>query len=145
MEQTKSNISEEQILRRAGIRITAVRLLILRTINREFSGTFNLADLEESLPTVDKSTLFRTLNLMTENHILDAIDDGSGSQKYCLAHFDDNQLKIKHVHFTCHICHQTFCLTDILLPEVTLPEGFQVEDAEYVAKGICPDCAKKHA
>ena len=79
----KEPLSDEQILREAGVRVTAVRLLIWRTIHREFSGIFNLADLEDKLPTVDKSTLFRTLNLLSESHLLDAIDDGSGSQKYC--------------------------------------------------------------
>ena len=43
----KKPLSDEQILREAGIRVTAVRLLIWRTIHREFSGIFNLADLEE--------------------------------------------------------------------------------------------------
>lgn len=136
-------IPVEQMLREAGIRVTAVRLLVWRTIQREFSGIFNLADLEEKLPTVDKSTLFRTLNLLSENHLLDAIDDGSGSQKYCNRDLHAPQSKIKHIHFNCRICHRTVCLTDVILPEVTLPEGYTVEDTEYVVKGICPKCAAK--
>ena len=136
-------IPVEQTLREAGIRVTAVRLLVWRTIQREFSGIFNLADLEEKLPTVDKSTLFRTLNLLSENHLLDAIDDGSGSQKYCNRDLHAPQSKIKHIHFNCRICHQTVCLTDVSLPEVTLPEGYSVEDTEYVVKGVCPKCAGK--
>ena len=70
----KKLVSDEQILREAGVRVTAVRLLVWRTIHREFSGIFNLAELEEKLPTVDKSTLFRTLNLLSENHLLDMIE-----------------------------------------------------------------------
>lgn len=136
-------ISDEQTLREAGIRVTAVRLLVWRTIHREFSGIFNLADLEEKLPTVDKSTLFRTLNLLSDNHLLDTIDDGSGSQKYCNRDLHDPQSKIKHIHFNCRVCHQTVCLTDVSLPEVTLPDGYTVEDTEYVVKGVCPKCAGK--
>ena len=45
-------ISDEQTLREAGVRVTAVRLMIWRTIHREFSGIFNLAELEQNLPTV---------------------------------------------------------------------------------------------
>ena len=136
-------MNEEQTLKQAGIRVTAVRLLIWRTIRREYAGVFTLGDLEEKLPTVDKSTLFRTLNLLSESHLLDTIDDGSGSQKYCMRSADDPLSGVRHVHFSCRICHQTVCLTNVTLPEVTLPEGFYVEDTEYVVKGVCPKCAGK--
>ena len=136
-------ISDEQTLRVAGVRVTAVRLMIWRTIHREFFGIFNLAELEQKLPTVDKSTLFRTLGLLSENHLLDTIDDGSGSQKYCIRNPEDPQSEMKHVHFNCRICHQTVCLTEVTLPEVTLPSGYTVEDTEYVVKGVCPKCAGK--
>lgn len=133
---------DEQTLRQAGVRVTAVRLLVWRTILQELYGIFNLADLEEKLPTVDKSTLFRTLNLFSDNHLIDTIDDGSGSQKYCLRNADDPLSKVRHIHFSCRVCHRTVCLTNIPLPEVTLPEGFEVENVEYVAKGVCPSCAR---
>ena len=138
-----THITEEQILRNAGVRVTAVRLLVWRTIRKEFAGIFNLADLEEMLPTVDKSTLFRTLNLFSDSHLLDAIDDGSGSQKYCLRSADDPLSGVRHIHFSCRVCHKTVCLTNIPLPEVSLPEGFEVENVEYVAKGVCPECAER--
>ena len=82
-------MNEEQTLKQAGVRVTAVRLLVWRTILKEYAGVFSLADLEDKLPTVDKSTLFRTLTLLSDNHLLDTIDDGSGSQKYCLRSVDD--------------------------------------------------------
>ena len=139
----KNIITEEQILKQAGVRVTAVRLLIWRTIHREFTGIFNLADLEEALPTVDKSTLFRTLSLFSDNHLLDEIDDGTGSQKYCQRNAEDPLFDVRHIHFSCRICHRTVCLTNSPLPEVTLPEGFEVDNVEYVVKGVCPKCIKK--
>ena len=135
-----NNLTEEQTLQHAGVRVTAVRLLVWRTICRGFAGIFNLADLEEALPTVDKSTLFRTLTLFSDSHLIDAIDDGSGSQKYCLRSVDDPLSGVRHVHFSCRVCHRTVCLTDITLPEVALPEGYAAEDIEYVVKGVCPKC-----
>lgn len=135
-----NNLTEEQTLRNAGVRVTAVRLLVWRTIRKEFAGIFNLADLEEVLPTVDKSTLFRTLNLFSDSHLLDTIDDGSGSQKYCLRSQDDHLSGVRHIHFSCRVCHRTVCLTDVTLPGVTLPEGYSAEDIEYVVKGVCPKC-----
>jgi Fur family ferric uptake transcriptional regulator len=136
-------MNEEQTLKQAGVRVTAVRLLVWRTILKEYAGVFSLADLEDKLPTVDKSTLFRTLMLLSDKHLLDTIDDGSGSQKYCLRSVDDPLSGVRHVHFSCRVCHRTVCLTNVTLPEVTLPEGFSVEDTEYVVKGVCPKCAGK--
>ena len=137
------DISDEQVLDNAGIRVTAVRLLIWRKVRHDFSDAFSLADIEAALPTIDRSTIFRTLTLLTEAHLLHGIDDGSGSQKYCIRHFGDARSEMRHVHFNCRICHQTVCLTDVILPEVTLPEGYTVEDTEYVVKGVCPKCAGK--
>ena len=141
MKDINSNI--ESLLKKSGIRITAVRLLIWKTIHKEFSGVFSLADLEEKLPTVDKSTLFRTLNIFSAKALLDNIDDGTGSQKYCICNVTDRSQNRRHIHFNCKVCHKTECLTDIVLPEVVLPEGYIVEDTEYVVKGICCKCARK--
>jgi len=138
----KHQFSDEQIFEKAGIRVTAVRLLIWREIRRSFAGPFSLSDLEDALPTVDKSTLFRTLTLLSEAHLLHDIDDGSGSHKFCVCHHDDTLHCTGHVHLTCRICHRTFCLTDIRIPQVELPEGFVPEEAEYIVKGVCPDCMK---
>ncbi len=135
-------ISDEQSLENAGIRVTANRLLIWRKVRHGFPGAFSLANLEEALPTLDRSTIFRTLTLLSEAHLLHDIDDGSGSQKYCVCHHDDTRQCLGHVHLTCRICHRTFCLTNIKIPQVELPEGFVAEETEYVVKGLCPDCAR---
>ncbi len=134
------DISDEQTLDNAGLRVTAVRLMIWRQVRHGFHDAFSLADLEQALPTVDRSTLFRTIGTLTEAHLLHEIDDGSGSQKYCVCHLDDTRHCQGHVHLTCIRCHRTFCLTDVQIPPVALPQGFQVEETEYVVKGICQKC-----
>lgn len=136
-------LTDEQSLERAGIRVTAVRLLIWREIRHSFTGAFSLADIEDALPTVDKSTIFRTLALLSEAHLLHDIDDGSGSHKYCVCHHDDTRHCTGHVHLTCRICHKTFCLPNVRIPQVILPEGFEPEETEYLVKGICPECARR--
>ena len=137
------NISDEQSLDNAGIHITAVRLLIWRKVRHDFTDAFSLSDLEAALPTIDRSTLFRTLTLFTDAHLLHNIDDGSGSQKYCVCHVDDTRHCMGHVHLTCRVCHRTFCLTNVTIPPVPLPEGFVAEETEYVVKGICSNCSSR--
>lgn len=138
-------LSDEESLTHAGIRVTAVRMLIWQQIRHRTEGIFSLADLEEQMPTVDRSTLFRTLTLLSNSHLLHNVDDGSGSQKYCLCHHDDTRTCQGHAHLSCRVCHQTICLTDVKIPQLPIPDGFEVEETEYIVKGICSSCAaKKH-
>lgn len=136
-------MTDEETLHHAGIRVTAVRLMIWKQIRHCFDSVFSLYDLEEALPTVDRSTLFRTLTLLSDSHLLHNVDDGSGSQKYCVCHHDDTRHCMGHVHLTCTHCHNTFCLTDVRIPQVALPEGFVVEETEYIVKGVCSKCSRK--
>ena len=108
----QNQLSDEQILEEAGIRVTAVRLLVWREIRSSLTGAFSLSDLEDALPTVDKSTLFRTLTLLREAHLLHDIDDGSGSHKFCVCHHDDTLHCTGHVHLTCRVCRSRskYCL-----------------------------------
>ena len=135
-------MTDEETLANAGIRITAVRTMIWKQVRHHTDGVFSLADLEAALPTVDRSTLFRTLTLFSDAHLLHSVDDGSGSQKYCICHHDDTRHCRGHVHLSCRICHQTICLNDTVIPQVPLPDGFIPEETEYIVKGICPHCAK---
>ena len=61
-----------------GIRPTAVRIIVFRAMY-ELHDTFSLTDLENTLESVDKSTLFRTLLLFVQHHLVHRIEDGSGS------------------------------------------------------------------
>lgn len=134
--------SYEQILKARGIRATAMRLLVLKTIHEDIKGAFSLQDITNLLPTADNSSVFRALCLFSENQILHLIDDGSGMQKYCLCHCKDHNHHHGHVHMTCTICHETICLEDVPIPSVAVPQGYDVIEAEYVIKGICPKCRK---
>lgn len=132
---------DEQVLANAGVRVTALRLMIWQQVRHGMHDVFSLGDLQELLPTVDRSTIFRALAVFSEAHLLHTVDDGSGSQKYCVCHHDDTRHCQGHVHLTCRICHRTLCLADVSIPQVPLPEGFVAEESEYVVKGVCSACA----
>ncbi len=135
-----TEISDEQSLMNAGVHVTAIRLMVWHEVRHSLTEAFSLADVEKLLPTVDRSTLFRALTCLRDAHLLHDIDDGSGSQKYCVCHLDDTRHCTGHVHLTCTRCHHTYCLTDVRIPSVALPAGFEVEETEYIVKGICSNC-----
>ena len=132
-------------LQHRDIKPTATRLLILNAMCRG-DETVSLPQLEKLLPTIDKSTISRTLNLFLLHQLLTVVDDGSGSLKYNICSDDcDCSVEDEHTHFYCEHCHRTFCLKRIHVPVVQLPEGFQLNSINYVIKGICPECAEKRA
>ena len=130
-------------LERRDIKPTAMRVLILRAMMAARRAV-SLADLEEELDTVDKSTIFRAITLFHAHHLIHCIDDGSGSLKYAVCSDDCNcVVSDLHSHFYCERCHRTFCFENIHVPMVNLPSGFTVTDVNYVLKGVCPECAGK--
>ena len=138
-------LEEELIARltRAGIRVSPVRLLVLKTLMSSDRPLSSL-DIETGLETVDRSSITRTLSVFTEAHIVHVISDGSGSMKYevCadMGTGDGQFHSDGHAHFHCRSCGETVCLPSASVPEPELPEGFRAENATYVITGLCPSC-----
>jgi len=130
-------------LEHRGIKPTAMRLLILKEMFRG-DEMVSLPQLEKLLPTVDKSTISRTLSVFLMHRLIHAVDDGSGSLKYNVCSDDcDCTVKDEHTHFYCERCHRTFCLKRIHVPMAPLPDGFSLSSINYVIKGLCPECSEK--
>ncbi|MBR6251589.1 MAG: transcriptional repressor [Bacteroidales bacterium] len=133
----------EKILAEVGIRPTSVRLLVYEAISK-INHTFSLADLEKENINLEHSSIFRTLTLFHEHHLIHEVDDGSGSTKYCLCtghgicHEGES-----HLHFFCVKCHTTFCIRENNLPQISMPEGYTVMSTNFLVKGVCPQCANK--
>jgi ferric uptake regulation protein len=129
------------------IRATSSRILVLRTLMTQESA-LALSDLEAILPTLDKSTLFRTLTTFAAHHLVHIVEDGSGLAKYALCADDchcgedeNDELADLHTHFYCERCQRTFCLRGVPVPIPKLPEGFSVRTVGFVVKGICDKCS----
>lgn len=129
----------ERILVEHKIRVTSIRLMVLKHIMAQ-NRAFTLADMEASLETVERSTLFRTLTLFLLRRILHEVDNGCGSKLYCLCAGNEQGVFLNHVHFTCYRCGRTYCIKDIDAMPALTPKGFAVEEVSCVMKGICPDC-----
>lgn len=131
------------LLEHHGIRPTSNRLLVVRALDREEHPS-TMAQLEQALVTLDKSSIFRCLVLFRENHLVHVLDDGEGGVRYELCrspHHDDDD--DRHAHFYCEQCHQLYCLHDVPVPQVAVPEGYVVHTASHIVKGICADCMRR--
>ncbi len=134
--------TENILMEAKGVKPTSNRILVARAMLSAIHPV-SLTELETMLMTMDKSSIFRVLNLFVEHHIVHVIEDGSGTLKYEICDSQECSIADMHTHFYCEKCHKTFCFKTIQIPEIDLPEGFSMNSVNYVVKGICPKCAAK--
>lgn len=130
------------ILKRNGLSVTDSRKKILELF-LDAEGALAHADIENNTAVnFDRVTVYRTLQTFVEKGIIHQIPTTDNSILYALckhncqqgAHHDN------HVHFICNVCDKTFCLDDVTVPAVKLPNGFIPSQAAMVVTGVCMDC-----
>lgn len=129
------------LMQQHGIRPTANRIIVAKALAEE-GRPLTMTELEDHIGSIDKSGIFRTLTLFKEQHLVHVLEDGEGV-RYELCHSHDHSVdNDMHLHFHCERCGQTICLEDLPIPEVQLPDGYEMQSANFVLKGICPKCRK---
>ncbi len=124
-----------------GVKPTANRIMIASAL-ADAVRPMSMGELEEVLETIDKSVISRTLTLFKEARLVHVLEDGSEGVRYELCHSaSDEHDEDAHVHFHCDRCGRTFCLEDIPVPEVPVPRGYLPRTANFIIKGICPECS----
>lgn len=122
------------------VKPTAMRTLVYKTLV-DSSKALSLSDLEQRFDRVERSTIYRSLKTFEENFIVHPVDDGTGSVKYAVC--DDNctcSVHDLHVHFYCTSCGKTYCLKELSIPNIKLPEGYTFNKAQFIITGVCPHC-----
>jgi Fur family ferric uptake transcriptional regulator len=132
----------ENILRKNRLSITGSRKKILRLFLSQ-KGALDHGDIEHNeSEKFDRVTVYRTLQTFVEKGIIHTIPTADNSIRYALCkdectegHHDDH-----HVHFICDLCGNTYCLDEIVTPEINLPKGYSAGHVEVVVEGVCKNC-----
>lgn len=133
----------ELILTHKGVKPTSNRLLVLRAL-MQAPAPLSLADLELQLDTLDKSSIYRVLTLLSASHVLHMMEGGDGTARYEVCRSTHHCTPADwHPHFYCVACGRTTCFDGISIPAVQLPEGYHAESVNLMIKGLCPHCAAK--
>ncbi len=131
----------EKKLYQKGINPTAMRLLVLEKLSQQ-KFAISHKELTSLFDRADNTTLFRTLKTFLKYKLIHTIEDGTGLIKYALCQEGCTcSPEDLHSHFHCTQCKQTFCLTDTLVPVVSLPKNFHLQEINLVLKGICDTCS----
>lgn len=130
------------ILDHHGLRITAVREQVLGAFLSR-PEAIGQQQVEETLGTADRITLYRTLRTFEEAGIIHKVPSEGNVQRWALCHdhCSDHGHNDHHAHFHCNTCDRTLCLDEIEIPNVKTPNGFVLSEAKLVLSGTCAACA----
>ncbi|GCD77549.1 hypothetical protein JCM31826_10310 [Thermaurantimonas aggregans] len=133
------NLSAEDLLRKANLKVTKWRKVLLQKIMDNESG-ISYSDLSQSEDfTGHRVTLYRALIDLEEAGLVEKLRDATGAVKYMLKTAEGQSHKL-HPHFSCRVCNSMVCLSDIDLPKIVLPPGFKNEQMVCLVYGLCSKC-----
>ena len=127
----------KEILKRNQLSVTASREKILHLF-LEGTGALAHGDIEKKAgEKFDRVTVYRTLQTFVEKGIIHTIPTADNSIRYALCKDDceEGHHHDHHVHFVCTNCKNTYCLDDIVTPDIKLPKGYSSSHIEVVAEG----------
>jgi len=133
----------EALLKKNRLSITESRKKILQLFLDE-RGALAHGDIEKKAgEKFDRVTVYRTLQTFVDKGIIHTIPTSDNAVRYALCrdecsggHHHDH-----HVHFVCSECQTTYCLDDVVTPELNLPRGYQSAHIEVVVQGTCRQCS----
>lgn len=139
MEQRTSDAID--VLRRRGLRMTPQRRAIVAQVmrtNGHISPTALARTVQEEMPGVNASTIYRTLALLEEVGVL-AHAHLEGGAEYHRAE------EAGHVHLTCSSCGAEDDLSmeeaDALIRVIERHHGFHPDLTHFAISGVCAECA----
>ena len=137
--------SIESSLKKAGLRVTPVRvgvIDVLRNAPRPMEVPQILAKLP---PYTDAVTVYRTLNTFTRKKMVHRVRGEDRSWRYALGDSAGQPDEHRHPHFVCESCGKVECLKEAEIPgtlikTLKLDRRYAVSYPEVVLHGTCPKC-----
>ncbi|HMK25133.1 MAG TPA: transcriptional repressor [Chitinophagaceae bacterium] len=130
------------VLKRNSLSVTGSRTKILQLF-LEQPGALAHGDIEKKAgERFDRVTVYRTLQTFVDKGIIHTIPTADNSIRYalCKDECSEGHHHDHHIHFVCDSCHNTYCLDDVVTPEIKLPKGYQASHVEVVVEGVCKNC-----
>lgn len=134
-----------KLLKQNALKVTPHRMRVLHEITQK-DAAISQPDLEKIVgKEIDRVTLYRILSSFEEKGIVHKIFDLNGTATYAICSSDctADHHHDQHVHFICSICNSVFCLEEISLPKIPVPEKFTLHAIALNAVGLCDNCQQE--
>lgn len=141
---TRSSLIKE--LEARGVRITQQRRVIVSIIQdspRHLDAATLLAMARKQDPTIDRSTVYRTIAMLKERGLIDELDlmhiEGE-------KHYYEVKTNHEHCHMACFRCgaimEYTSSAFEKLKEDIAAQSGFQIRVVRLEVGGFCKKCRK---
>ncbi len=132
-------------LRNKGLRLTPQRksvLSALHELDRLAAAEEIFQYVRKDSPSMDISTVYRTLELFKEFRVVTCVQGSDGQYRYELTHHST-----PHVHMVCRSCGRVFeVAVDSLEPFISCARhhhGFEVDVTTLSVGGLCRECCTR--
>ena len=132
-----------ELLREHGLPVTAQRLAVLRAVAKSSHGTAEVIaeEVRADIGTISRQAVYDALGILCEKGLIRRIQPAGSPALY------EDRVGDNHHHAICRSCGKTAdvdcavgeapCLTAVN------DLGFQIDEAEVIYWGTCPDCLGK--
>jgi Fur family transcriptional regulator, stress-responsive regulator len=133
-------VDGEALLRRHGLHVTAQRLAVLQALSEESHRTADdvYTAVRAEIGAISRQAVYDVLTALTDKGLLRRIQPAGSPARY------ENRVGDNHHHLICRTCRRmvdvdcavgdTPCLT------AADDSGYQIDEAEVVYWGRCPEC-----
>lgn len=136
------------LLRTNGLKVTNQRIAILEVLSDRPGEHLTAEEIydyvKKDYPDIGLATVYRTIQLLSELHLIDKLNLGDGYVRYEIGSRSQEEHSHHHHHLICLECGNIYAFQDDLLEnlEERIKEtlGFEVADHEVKLYGRCKDC-----
>lgn len=138
----------KQLLKEKGLKVTNQRLMVLAVLaacpDKHLTAEEIYEMVKADYPEIGLATVYRTIQLLLELHLIDRINLDDGFVRYEIGNVGLGTAKHHHHHLICRNCGKVISFKDDLLEEleekIMKTTGFHVMDHEVKLYGCCSEC-----
>jgi Fur family transcriptional regulator, stress-responsive regulator len=140
----EASVDQATLLRQHGVQVTAQRLAVLRAVSEEPHRT--AADIDAAvraeIGAVSLQAVYDALGVMAERGIIRRIQPAGSAARY------EGRVGDNHHHLICRACNRMVDVDCAVgeAPCLTAADGlgYEIDEAEVIYWGRCPDCANQN-
>jgi Fur family transcriptional regulator, stress-responsive regulator len=140
----EASVDQATLLRQHGVQVTAQRLAVLRAVSEEPHRT--AADIDAAvraeIGAVSLQAVYDALGVLAERGIIRRIQPAGSAARY------EGRVGDNHHHLICRACNRMVDVDCAVgeAPCLTAADGlgYEIDEAEVIYWGRCPDCANQN-
>ena len=138
-------------LKEKGLKVTNQRLVVLEALetssNQHLTAEQILDLVKADNPEIGLATVYRTIQVLLELHLIDRVNFDDGSERYEIVRMGTKGARHHHHHLICINCGKVFEFEEDMMEgletEIEKKTGFHVIDHEVKLYGYCKECGGK--